>query len=91
MQKLIDVRNSRGWTIQQTAKRAGVSWQSIDNLERSTTGPGDPPKTTIATVNALIEVFYPDLRLCDFVGTSNLEANPRDGDAWRAMLDKQSA
>ena len=91
MQKLTTLREERGWTIYEAATRAGVSWQSIANLERSAsqTGPGDPPKTTIATANALIELFHPDLLLCDFVKETDLKAVPRSAFAKLRILDKQ--
>ena len=93
MEKLKQVREKRGWTIYEVARRAEVSWQSIANLEdsESMTGPGHPTKATVATVNSLIEVFYPDLKLCDFVSKSDLEAEPRDDAARERILAKQTA
>jgi len=91
MTKLQRLREKRGWTIQETARRAGVSWQSIKNMEDATTErPGDPDKSTVATANALIEVFYPDLRLCDFVRDTNLQVEPASGAAMTRIRDKQT-
>ena len=74
MTKLQKLREAKGWTIQETARRAGVGWQSIGNLEDATTErPGDPAKATVATATALMEVFYPKLQLRDFVPTTNLQ------------------
>jgi DNA-binding XRE family transcriptional regulator len=91
MEKLTALREERGWTIYEAASRAKVSWQSIANLERSAsqTGPGDPPKTTIATANALIELFHPDLKLCDFVTETELRTVPRNAAAVPRLLAKQ--
>ena len=93
MKNLKKLREARGWTIYEVARRAGVSFQSIANLEDSAskTGPGHPTKATITTVNALIELFHPELMLCDFVSDSELEAVPRNEEALQRILAKQSA
>jgi len=92
MKKLKQLREDRGWTIYEVARRAGVSFQSVANLEDSAskTGPGHPAKATITTVNALIELFHPHLALCDFVTKSDLAAVPRDDAALERILAKQS-
>lgn len=93
MKKLRKLREARGWTIYETAKRARVSFQSVANLEgaASRTSPGHPASATAATMNALIELFHPELALCDFVAESELEAVPRDDAALKRIIDKQTA
>lgn len=87
MEKLRRVREANGWTIQETARRSGVSWQSIKNLEEPNgdTRPGDSEKTTAATVNALLEVFHPALKLRDFVPHTNLMVLPASIKASRRI------
>lgn len=92
MEKLKALREARGWSIYEVARRTKVSYQSIANLEgsESSTRPGDPPKTTVATASSLLELFYPELRLCDFVPGSLLEAKPRRRSCHRRILERQS-
>lgn len=90
MQKLKQLREERGWTIYEVARRAQISFQSIANLEGSTDhpSPGNPAKTTITTVNALLELFHPDLKLCDFVENTDLKAVPRSAYAKLRIQSK---
>ncbi len=91
MEKLKRLRIAKGWTIQETAKRSGASWQSIKNLEEPNGDfrPGDPEKTTGATISALLQVFHPELKLRDFVPETHLMVLPRSIKASRSIAKLQ--
>ncbi len=91
MKKLERARKARGWSIQETARRAGVSWQSLKNLETENgdTRPGDPDKATGATMVALLEVFHPELKLQDFVPGTLLSVVPRSTTAYGRIAKLQ--
>jgi len=64
--KLVKARESRGWTVGQAASRTQtVHHFSLRKLE---SGQTDPSKATATTMVDLLNLYYPDVMIADFVG-----------------------
>ena len=66
VKKLVRARVSRGWTIWSAAKRTvSVHPYALRKLE---SGKTDSTRILAATMVDLINLYYPDLEISDFVG-----------------------
>lgn len=75
MQKLKDAIERRGWTYTEAAKQTGLREQSIRNIAgEGETRPTVPANITALTMVRLMETFYPELDVCDFVPNTKLSA-----------------
>ena len=63
---LVQAREDRDWTTFEAAKRAGVGDQTLRSLEDGKTEPG---KARMETIIALVELYYPDVKLRELVPT----------------------
>lgn len=73
MQKLKDAIERRGWTYTEAAKQTGIREQSIRNIAgEGETRPTVPSNVTALTMVRLMETFYPEIALRDFVPNTKL-------------------
>jgi len=59
-----EAREARGWTIDATAKRAGIGFQQLKNLEDGKT---TPERVNAKTLFSVLFVFWPDLQIADLL------------------------
>lgn len=71
-EKLVRAREARRWTINETARRAGVHRFALQKLEQGLT---DPQKVSVTTAVALCTLFPGEIFLEDFVGWSLAKKN----------------
>lgn len=65
IEKLVEARERRGWTVNGAAQRTGgVHHHALSKLE---SGESDPAKLRVATVIELWLLYWPDLKLSDFL------------------------
>jgi hypothetical protein len=68
-------RVRRSWTYYRAAEHMeGVGEQSIKNLERGLT---DPAEVKLKTAVAILEAYWPDVQLADFLPNTRLKVAPK--------------
>jgi transcriptional regulator with XRE-family HTH domain len=83
-----EARESRGWTAHEAARRAGIGDQQLKNLENGKTKPG---AVRLETAIALVELYWPDVTLSEFLGDDEsaalrFELRPRGASAWAHLI-----
>ncbi len=64
--KLVAARETRGWSVGKAAARPATIHQFA--LRKLESGQTDPAKCSSVTMTELLNLYYPDLNLADFVG-----------------------
>ena len=88
-EKLTRARERRGLSVHGAADQMGIGSGSLWNLEGSNgslASPPDPSKLAVKTVLALVEGYYPDLTLKDFVPAARMQLVIRGKAAARALI-----
>lgn len=62
---IIKAREKRGWTVYEACRRGGIGRQCLVNLEE---GPTKPQDVKAGTMLRLLELYWPDVSLEDFLG-----------------------
>ena len=78
MKALKDAMEAKSWSVYDTAKKTGISDQSLRNLLREgETRPTVPASVTAFTMERLLAVF-PSLDIPDFIAGSTLSVRGRN-------------
>jgi transcriptional regulator with XRE-family HTH domain len=78
-EKLLRAREERGWTLYKAAKEAGLGRAQLAALEGRYVGRSpNPSLVTVGTVAALIQLYWPQIQLSDFLPGIPMRLIPTD-------------
>ena len=85
---LVAVREERGWSTTQAAKRAGLGDQQLRNLE---SGKTPPDQVKVGTLLALVELYWPDLSLVELLPGARFRLEPTSPAVGGLLLARSSS